>query len=154
MAIYHKPEKDINKDLLIEQFKKIPIVQIACEKVGVARSSYYRWRKDDPEFAEKADQALVGGRMLINELAESQLVSLIQERNLGAIRFWLSCNDKNYKNKVEVSGNIKTETKLSPDQEDEIVRALKLAKLVGKNNKVKEDADSEDIQLISDQHKQ
>ena len=40
-------KQDASKELLVEQLKKTPIVQVVCEKIGVSRASYYRWRKDD-----------------------------------------------------------------------------------------------------------
>lgn len=78
-----------NKQLMIEQLKRLPIVQIACEKMGISRSSFYRWKNDDPEFAKAINQALREGKQFINEMAESQLLSAIKERNLTAIIFWL-----------------------------------------------------------------
>ena len=33
------------KLLLIEQLSKYPVVQVACEKTGVSRATYYRWRE-------------------------------------------------------------------------------------------------------------
>jgi len=47
-----KPEE--LKKLLIEQLKKTPIVQMACEKTGVARSTYYRWKKQNKTFAKES----------------------------------------------------------------------------------------------------
>ena len=38
------------KELIIKQLKKTPIVQLACEKTGVGRATYYRWRKVDKRF--------------------------------------------------------------------------------------------------------
>ena len=66
------------KSLLIEQLKKIPIVQVACEKVGVGRATFYRWRKDDEDFSEKINQAISEGNALVNDMAESQLMSAIK----------------------------------------------------------------------------
>ena len=80
---------DSNKELLIEQLKKTPIVQVACEKVGVGRATYYRWRKEDEEFAKLADEAISEGNFLVNDMAESQLMSAIRDKNLTAIIFWL-----------------------------------------------------------------
>jgi hypothetical protein len=47
-----------DKNLLLEHLEKTPIVQIACEKSGVGRSTYYRWLQNDPVFAKKAKKAL------------------------------------------------------------------------------------------------
>ena len=45
-----KTKKD--KELILEQLRKTPIVQVACEKTGIARATYYRWRKKDKRFLE------------------------------------------------------------------------------------------------------
>ncbi len=47
-----------DKTLLLEHLEKTPIVQIACEKGGIGRSTYYRWLQSDPVFAKKAKKAL------------------------------------------------------------------------------------------------
>ena len=60
-----------NKQLIVEQLKKIPIVQLTCEKLGIARSTLYRWKKADEEFAQKVDEAIIAGSQLINDMAET-----------------------------------------------------------------------------------
>lgn len=98
--------KDMKKErtgLLLMQLKKTPIVQVACERTGISRATYYRWRKDDPEFADKADIAIDEGLNLINDMAESQLISAIKDRNLTGIIFWLKNHHKNYSPKLEVT---------------------------------------------------
>ena len=61
--------------------------QIASEKSGVGRATYYRWRKDDKEFAKSTDEALLEGSLLVNDMAESKLISAIRDQSLGAIVF-------------------------------------------------------------------
>jgi len=95
--------KTERKGLLLMQLKKTPIVQVACEKIGVSRATYYRWRKKDPKFAENADIAIDEGLSLINDMAESQLISAIKDRNLTGIIFWLKNHHKNYSPKLEVT---------------------------------------------------
>lgn len=80
------------KAKLIIELEKAPIVQIACTRSGVARSTYYRWRKEDPEFRGRVETAMRQGRARINDMAESILVQLIKEGNLTAIIFWLKNN--------------------------------------------------------------
>ena len=67
-------KSDRFKALLIEQLKKTPIVQIACEKVNVSRATLYRWKDEDPVFAKDVDDAIVDGHLMVNDLAESQLI--------------------------------------------------------------------------------
>lgn len=92
-----------NKDKLLEQLAKTPIVQIACEKTGVSRATYYRWRQEDSEFATNADKAIVYGNSLMNDMAESQLLSLIKDKHPTAIIFWLKHHHPVYVPKIEVS---------------------------------------------------
>jgi hypothetical protein len=126
-AIVNRQNKE--KSLILEMLKKTPIVQIVCEKNGVGRATYYRWRQSDPEFAEETDEALAEGTLLMNDLAESQLLSLIKDGNLGAIVFWLRNHHTSYTNRVEITAKMKTEEKLTPEQEELITKALKLVAL-------------------------
>src|SRR3990167_8411930 len=93
------------KGLLLDELKNTPIVQIACNKAGVGRATYYRWRKEDPSFAGQADETLGEGVLLINDVAESQLIYAIKDKNLGAIIFWLKSHHPAYKTKMEVKGS-------------------------------------------------
>lgn len=118
------------KQQLIEQLRKTPIVQIACEKSGMARATYYRWRKDDLEFSKATDEALFAGSQLVNDIAESQLLSLIKEKNLTSIIFWLKHRHPEYGNKVEVTARIKQEIEELTDEQKLVVdEALKLSAL-------------------------
>lgn len=119
------------KGLLLEQLKKTPIVQLAAEKTGVGRATYYRWRKDDPKFAENADIALEEGNKLINDMAESQLMSAIHDKNMTAIIYWLNHHHSSYATKIEVDTRLKIDKEdLTPEQEVLVYNALKLAGLI------------------------
>jgi len=116
--------------LLIEQFRKLPVVSVACEKTGIGRASYYRWRQEDPEFTKAADEALMDGTNLVSDMAESQLLSQIRDGNLGAVMYWLKHRNPHYNNKLEVTARLKHEDdNLTPEQEAAITEALRLASL-------------------------
>jgi len=122
---------DKGKQLLIEQLRKTPIVLVACEKMGVSRATFYRWFKEDEKFKESAQEALGEGKNLINDMAESQLISSIKDKNFQAIAYWLKHNHPNYSNKVELSGKISTQSeKLTPEQEEIVKIALQNAGLI------------------------
>lgn len=119
------------KVLLLEQLKRTPVIQIACEKTGVARATYYRWRNDDESFSLKSDEALIEGASLVNDMAESQLMSAIRDKNLTAIIFWLKHHHPLYATKVEVTARLKADNEvLTPEQEALVTKALKLATLI------------------------
>ena len=118
-----KTDKD--KELLLEQLKKTPIVQVACEKMGVGRATYYRWRKENVAFAKEADESLAEGLLLVNDMAESQLISAIKDKNLGAIVFWLKNHHQDYGNKLELTGRLRVEDQLPQEIQTNIMRSLK-----------------------------
>ena len=122
MAVKDRIKTD--QELLLEQLKKTPIVQIACEKTDVGRSTYYRWRDEDKEFAKRADEALQEGSLLINDMAESQLLSAVRDKNMTAIIFWLKHHHKAYANRLEISAIRPEEEALTPEQEQLIQKAL------------------------------
>ena len=119
-----------NKTLILEQLKRTPIIQIACEKSGISRASYYRWYRDNKEFAQAADKSILEGQLLVNDLAESQLISAIRDKNLSAILFWLKTHHPSYASKLEITGKIKHEEQLTPEQEELVMKALKLASVL------------------------
>lgn len=119
------------KKQVIEMLKKTPIVQIACEKLGVGRASYYRWKQEDKTFSREVDIAIEDGIKLINDMAESQLLSSIKDKNLRAITFWLKNHHKKYANKVELSGTINHNSEeLNSEQEKLVKKALTNAGLL------------------------
>jgi ACT domain-containing protein len=121
----------VNRQLMIEQLRKTPIVQVACEKTSVARSTYYRWREEDSEFAKQADKALAEGVALVNDMAESQLLSAIRDRNISAIFYWLNHRHSAYSNKLEITAKVKNEV-MTPEQAELIKKALENANLIMK----------------------
>ena len=80
----------------LKQLEKVPNVSLACEIVGIARNTVYRWRSEDPAFAARMDTALVAGTESVNDLAESKLISHINGGSMRAIQYWLDNNKKNY----------------------------------------------------------
>jgi hypothetical protein len=121
-------KKNKLQDQFFEELTKVPIVQVACEKTGVSRNSVYRWRKDDQSFCKKMDQALKDGVALVNDMSESQLLTLIKEKNYPAISFWLRHRNDNYKNKLEITTKEESEA-LTPSQAKIVRNALKLASI-------------------------
>lgn len=114
-----------DKAVLIEQLRKTPVIQIACEKSGVSRMTYYRWREDE-EFTKAADEALMDGKSLVNDLAESQLLSALREGEAWSVQYWLRHHHIDYSNKLEITAKAASD-KLTPEQQEQLDRALALA---------------------------
>ena len=121
-------KKNKTQDQFLEELTKVPIIQVACEKCGLSRNSVYRWRKEDKAFEKKMDEALVSGVAFVNDMSESQLLTLIKEKSYSAISFWLRHRNDNYKDKIEIT--TKEESgELSPSQAKIVRHALKLASI-------------------------
>jgi len=116
------------QDQFLVELMKVPIIQVACEKTGLSRNSIYRWRKDDPAFAKKMDEAIAEGVALVNDMSESQLLTLIKEKNYPAISFWLRHRNANYKDKLEITNKDDSE-ELTPSQAKIVRQALRLANI-------------------------
>ncbi len=121
-------KKNKVKDKFFEELSKIPIVQVACEKTGLSRNSVYRWKKDDPSFAKEMEKALSEGVAFVNDMSESQLLTMIKEKNYQAISFWLRHRNDNYKNKIEITTREESE-EMTPSQKKIVRNALKLASI-------------------------
>ncbi len=116
------------KNTLLEQLKKMPIIQIACERTQIARSTFYRWKKQSKEFAKTVDETITEGETLITEMSESQLIGLIKDRNFPSIQLWLKAHHPKYNNKVEVGGKLTVENEpLTSEQKALIEKALEFA---------------------------
>lgn len=120
-------KKNKKKDEFLDHLRKIPIVQVACEKSAISRNSVYRWRNEDKEFSQKMEEALAEGEALINDMSESQLLSLIKDKNWQSISFWLRHRHPKYKDKIELSGTLSIEEdELSEEEAQIVAQALNL----------------------------
>lgn len=111
------------KKVVLEQLRKVPIVQIACERSDIGRSTFYRWKREDEKFRKAVDEAMEDGEAMINDLSESQLITLIKEKNFPAIQLWLRQHHPKYRNKLDVTARIEDE-ELTPEEEALVRKAL------------------------------
>jgi|TARA_Y100000015_G_scaffold24829_1_gene23918 hypothetical protein len=80
-----------HKKALIDALtKSLGIVTTACKQVGVGRTTYYQWLREDPEFKK----AVADVKEVALDFAESQLHKQIQEGNTTATIFYLKTQGK------------------------------------------------------------
>lgn len=121
-------KSDPLKKLILEQLYKSPIIEVACQKIGISRMTFYRW-KENQDFSKAVDKAMLDGRLLVNDLAESQLIGAVKDRNFQAIAYWLKHHHPSYKTKIEIEGKINTIQEMTPEQKELVKKALTLANL-------------------------
>ena len=116
----HKKKKTIDKRqarekaLVIDQLKKVPIVSIACERSGVSRATYYRWCAEDEVFEVATQDAIIEGEKLMNDLGESQLMTLMRDKSWQAIKYYLE------------KRNPKFMSQKAADNDSKIIRIIKI----------------------------
>jgi len=112
------------KQILIGILKEVPVVQVACKRAGINRSTFYRWRNEDIDFLRRSNEAMREGIELINDMSESQILQLIKEKKLPAITFWLKNNSPRYGAKTASRGPASPIVELNPKEEALFYKAL------------------------------
>ncbi len=137
------------KEALLESLKQVPIIEYACKRTGISRTTFYRWKKDDKEFAKAVEEALTEGEELITDLSENQLISLIKDKNFQAIQLWLRAHHRKYSEKIEITTNTNVKDELDEEQEKIVREAMRLATMTEEEIKAAEKSsvkkDSEEI---------
>jgi hypothetical protein len=117
-----------DKERLLGHLKSIPIIEVACKKAAIGRATYYRWRQEDAEFMRLSEDALAEGIEMINDMTESQLISLIKEKKFQAVQFWLRHNHSRFllQGKESILLKPKRDIPLTKDQENKLRQALQV----------------------------
>ena len=75
---------------IVEDLRETPIIQTVCKKNNISRNTFYKWRKNDPDFDKEVQEALDLGDSVVTDMCKSQLISSIQNGNMGSVKYWLS----------------------------------------------------------------
>lgn len=125
-----KARQDKIKEALLEQLRRTPTIETACQKVNVARATVYRWIAASKTFEKKIDEAQREGRAFMTDIAENQLFSLIGEKKIEAIRLYLTTHNPRYGNKLELSGSVTAKDERLTKAKKKLIReALRLSSL-------------------------
>lgn len=89
-------KKDRTKAAIVKRLSEVRIVEIACKSVGISRATYYRWLKEDNNFAWDCEDAIRMGTETICDLAESQIVAKIRNGDFKASTYFLEKHHKEY----------------------------------------------------------
>ena len=91
------------KKALVEALEKsLGVVTTACKIVGISRTTFYQYLKDDPAFAKEVQDI----ENIAIDFVESQLFKQIKEGNTTATIFYLKTKAKKrgYVERQEVTG--------------------------------------------------
>lgn len=90
---------DKTKHKLLKELEKSGNVFLSCLKIGIDRSTYYRWFDADKEFRKIASRVIRRGRENNCDIAKHALMLKVKEKDLRAIEYLLGHNDPAYKQK-------------------------------------------------------
>lgn len=96
-------KQHIKKEQYLEALEKaMGIVSQAAKKVGIDRTTPYRWMKEDDDFAKRCQEI----QNVVLDFAETKLYSLVGEGHPAATIFLLKTKGKHrgYVERHEVSG--------------------------------------------------
>jgi len=118
------------KTKLVQELKEIPIPTFVCQKLGVPKATYYKWKQTDSAFQEACDEAVMRGKLNVNDLAKSKLIKLINDGDYRSISFWLKHNDPDFNPRLTLEIQ-EVGRKYDPVQLKEMADAMQRAGLVG-----------------------
>ncbi len=111
-----------DKKKFLDALRENHIVLAVCRKTGVSKTTYYRWRQEDSAFAIEADLAIREGIELVNDAAESNIISEIKNRDKDASKFWLKHRHPAYATKVQIENKPPDEP--TTPEEDAAIRRI------------------------------
>ena len=120
-------KRSTQKAKLIRELSENHLVTRACNKIGIARSTYYNWLEDDPIFRSDVKKAQSKGLEKFGEFAESKLIENIKDGNQSAISYYLRFNHPRYRPqtlKLVIEENSQRQLEVAKLQQmlDELVR--------------------------------
>tara|TARA_R100000655_G_scaffold48576_1_gene86003 strand:- start:795 stop:1145 length:351 start_codon:yes stop_codon:yes gene_type:complete len=78
--------RHIKKESILSALESsLGVVTTACKKTGIPRSTFYKWMKEDSEFADKVKDI----ENVSLDFAESKLFEQMSENNTSATIFYL-----------------------------------------------------------------
>lgn len=92
-----------HKKAILEALEKsLGVVTTACKKVGVGRTTFYGWLKDDKDFADKVNDI----QNIALDFVESKLFENIKEGKTSEMIFYLKTKGKKrgYVERQEITG--------------------------------------------------
>lgn len=85
------------KKKYLEMLEESPFPTIVAKKLGINKSTIYRWKKKDYGFRDKVEEAIQKGRESMTEVVEGVTYTEAKKGNMQACRLILESNDKRYR---------------------------------------------------------
>jgi hypothetical protein len=109
--------------LLVALEQSFGIMSQATKKIGIDRTTPYKWIKEDEEFAAKVEEL----NNVALDFVESKLFEEINKNNMTGIIFYLKTKGKGrgYVERTEVDNRVKFDKEVTPEETDLILDRIK-----------------------------
>lgn len=89
-----------DKKRFLDAFKRRHgIVTLACNDAGISNFTFYKWMRDDLEFAEQAEEIR---EIEIGIIAEDRMAeAIIVHKDMAMVRFYLQSRNRKYIQKLQ-----------------------------------------------------
>jgi len=100
------------------------IVASSCRKAGISRKTFYEWKNNDPDFAQRCEDI----EELQKDLAEAAMLKQIKDGNTTMIIFYAKTKmkDRGYGERVEVEHHTEKVIDFSKLSDKELIEYNKL----------------------------
>ena len=106
------------------------LITSAVLKTGIHRSTYYDWIDNDPKFYEDCKKVDREQRDFVHD----RFLGKIMNDDTACMIFYLKNKHPDYKQKIEISGELDTRAKFNKMSDEELVAALESARNMQKDN--------------------
>lgn len=87
------------KKQFLKELEESGNIYRSCRKLGIDRSTFYRWKENDKGFKNEAKKAEKIGRSNNCDIGESYLMANVRKGEMKAIKYFLRFNSERYKGK-------------------------------------------------------
>jgi hypothetical protein len=113
------------KKLMLEMLRKYPIVEAACAKVGISRSTHYEWIKKDAQYSSDVEQATRASIDTVTDIAESNIIEGIKKGDYKCSAFWLTHRHMNYKKRNDLEDSKIEKLLIKPPPSERFIAAVR-----------------------------
>ena len=113
------------KALFLEAFmKSLGVIKIACNNAKIDRKTHYNWCKTDDVFKQQCEEIKEIQFGYVND----KFLELIADGNPKAIMFYLAKRGTEYRDKLELSGEVTTRAEFADLSDEDLAKILEDAK--------------------------
>lgn len=110
---------------MLEMLRKYPIIEAACSKAGISRSTHYEWMKKDARYSADVEQATRASIDTVTDIAESNIIEGIKKGDYKCSAFWLIHRHMAYKKRNDLEDTKTEKLLIKPPPSERFIAAVR-----------------------------